>query len=832
MNRVKILRILKTTLSILLVLITTMQLVVAQEERSVSGTVSDENGDALIGATIVVEGTSQGVVTDLDGLYSVNVLSNSDILVISYIGYETQKITVGVNSIIDVTLSTQNVALSEVVVTGYSLQSTATVTSSIERIDGEKIENLPAGGVSVNALAGRVPGVSIFQNSGEPGAVPNIQIRGGTTPGFSGDNPLYIVDGFVQDDPSDIDMNDVAEFTILKDAASTAIYGAQAANGVILIKTKSGKKGKTEVTFKYNYGYESVERAKQDWLTPEEEIYYGRLGFLRYEGTTGYSRLNRSGWWASPQPIDAVNNASILYWYDDVIAANGGSLPSGYVTTNDPLTGKLLAWEPTDWEAKTLTPGNANTFYLNLAGGTEKSKYSISLSSLNDDAVGVFNKYNRYYLNSKVDFKLSEKLTSGISFRYTYTNEDDGGGGNWYQRSGRQPTTIRFYNDDGSPAPNNANGGKPNPEFYEQNRLDETIFTDVNVSAFINWNIIEGLNFKPSIGLRHRGTNILDFQSSNILSSSRPQNGFIFNGLNTQIDGLLTYDKSIGSHNFGLLAGTSFRNGYSYQVGAFAEGGSTDLIPVIIGSTPRENSDATTSHSQTAIQSWFGQLTYDYNTKYLLNATLRRDGNYKFTTNNQWGLFYGISAGWNIHNESIWSDMGLSNLLNRMKFTVAYGEAGKTSGMSINDTNGAYGTNIYGGQGGIVQTTLENADLVWETTREINTKIQTEFIGKSRINFSAEYYDKTSLDRLFLEPLPSFTGFTGIRTNVGTFQSTGLEFVAGATIVANSQVSWNISGFADILLSQKTIKLPETSADKNRISGFLVADPGNPSTLR
>lgn len=801
-----------------------------EADVTISGKITDSaNGEGLPGASVLVKGTSLGTTTNLDGDYKLTVPSSESVLVISFIGYITQEITVGSQTNISVVMQEDATQLSEVVVTGYALQSTETLTTSIAKVDAADIENLPAGGSSVNALVGRVSGVSIIQNSGEPGAAPAIQIRGGTTPGFGGDTPLYIVDGFVQNDPADVDMNDVEEFTILKDAASTAIYGAQAANGVIIIKTKSGKQGKMEVTFKYNHGYESVEAAKQEWLTPEEEIYYGRLGFLRYEGTTGYSRLNRSGWWASPQSIDDVDNASVLFWYDDVIAKHG-SLPGGYVTTNDPLTGKLLAWKPTDWEKNTLTPGNSNTFYINLAGGTDKAQYSLSLSSLDDKAVGVFNRYKRYYLNAKANFQLRDNLTSGISFRYTYTDEDDGSGGNWYQRSGRQPTTIRYWNEDGSPAPNNANGGKPNPDFFRQTNQIARYGTDMNASAFIEWEIIEGLKFKPQMGLRHRVNNFGSFQPSNVLSSRRNQSGSLNNDINLQFDGVLTYDKTFNQvHNLGLLAGTSFRNTYDYALSVSAFGGSTDLIPTIISATPNENSDAASFYTKTAIQSWFGQLSYDYDKKYLLNVTVRRDGNYKFTKANQWGLFYGVSGGWNLHNEDFWDGMSISNVVKRAKFKVAYGETGKSSGLSINDTNGAYSTNLYAGKGGIYQSTLKNSDLVWETTKEFVTGIQTAFFDRDKLTFSMEYYDKKSVDRLFGEPLPSFTGFGSITTNVGIFQSKGIEFAIGSQVISTEKFTWQLDAFLDLLTSQKTVKLPQTATEKNRISGFNVTNPDDPT---
>jgi len=801
------------------------------QQKTVTGIVtSGGDNSTLPGVSIIIKGSTLGQDTSFDGDYSIEV-KETDVLVFSYVGYKTQEVAVKGKSVINVSLLEDQNQLDEVVITGYTTQSTETVTTSIITQSGKALENVAAGGSAINALAGRISGVSIVQNDGRAGSIPKIQIRGGTTPGTIGSSantPLYIVDGFVQDDPSDIDMKDVEDFTILKDAASTAIYGAQAANGVVIITTKSGKTGRFEATFSYGHEYLDVNRYKMEFLTPEEEIYYARLGFLNYEAASGYGLIERNAWWAAPQAIDS-ENASLLRWYDDVLGANGGVLPAGYVKTTDPVTGRYLAWKPTDWQDKTLTSGSADSYYLNLNGGTEKSKYSLSMSYYDNKGAGVYNEYKRYYINSKANFKLSDKLSSGISFRYTFTDEKSSQGGNWYQRSGRQPSTVRYYNDDGTPATNAANGGKPNPDYYEQNVMRADFETDLNFNAFLEWDIIEGLKFKPSIGLRHRGDDYLFFEPSHELTSNRQKNGFIRDRLNIQMDGLLMYNTSIKeNHNIDVLLGTSFRNGYAYSISGSSFGDSTDLIPTILGSTPAENSDVSSSYSKSAVQSWFGQMSYNYQRKYLFNYTIRYDGSYKFTEKNQFGQFSGISAGWNLHNEDFWEDTKLASFINKLKAKVSYGETGKTKGMNFSDTNGAYGTNLYGGQGGVLQTVLKNDELVWESTNEFGTGIEASFL-ESRINLSIDYYNKKSVNKLSSLPLPAYTGFSGIRTNIGTFQSAGIEVGINATVMENDKFSWDASGFADFLTTQKTLKLPETGIDKNRIGGTMITNPNDPT---
>ncbi len=811
-------------------------LAVNSQEREVTGTLTTEEGVTLPGASVQIKGTALGTITNIDGKYSITVPDADAILEFSFVGYQTQEVQVGTQSIIDVTLLLSIEIQEEVVVTGYSSQSRATITTSIETVDAEVLQNIPAGGHAVNALIGKVSGVTVIQSDGRSGSAPGIQIRGGTTPGFGGDSPLYIVDGFVQSDLGAIDMNDVEEFTILKDAAATAIYGAQAADGVIIVKTRRGKKGKMSVQFKYGREYQDVTRYKIGVMTPEEEIYYGRMGMLNYEGASAYQFVSgRSQWWSAAQPYDPAqpgyveNNASMLYWLDDVLQYNGGILPAGFHQTTDPVTGRQLAFPVNDWQDAIFTNGSADSYFLNLSGGTDKAIYNVSMSYYDVNGVGVFNDYLRYYLKAGTEINLSDKLKSGFNLSYALEDENRGEGSSWYERAGRQPITVRLNNDDGTPAPNFKNSGKYNPEYYESNLLRERINTDLKFSAFLEWEIIKDLKFKPSLQLRQEGSNYLSFMYENLIhGAKRNQSGWTTNKLSTQFDGLLTYKKTFNdAHNVNAFAGTSFRNGYSYVLSGSAFGAATDLIPTIIGATPQENSDVYNTYVKTAIQSWFGRVQYDYQKRYLLNATLRYDGHYKFTDENKWGFFPGVSAGWNIHEEGFWNDLGIG-WFKKVKLTASYGEAGKSKNLSINDTNGAYSTNIYAGAGGIYQSTLQNTSLVWETTREMVTAVDMSFLEGNRLNVSIDYYDKASMDRLFLEPLPSFTGFSGIRTNIGTFVSKGIEINIDANIISKGNLSWNVHAFFDNLLVQETAKLPFNGAEKNRISGFFVYNPDDP----
>ena len=804
------------------------------QQITVTGTVTGGTDGALLGATVVEKGTSNGTATSTDGNYSITVSGSESVLVFSFIGYLSVETAVGNQTVINAMLPVSSTAIDEIVVTGYSSQSRATITTSIETVKGDELQNLPAGGHAVNALAGKVPGVVVIQKDGRSGSAPSIQIRGGTSPGFGGDSPLYIVNGFVQNDLGGVDMNDIEEFTILKDAAAAAIYGAQAANGVIIVKTRSGKKGKMTVQFKYAHEYQNIDRYKQPILTPEEEIYYARLSYLNYERDIGYQFISgRSQWWSAAQPYDPAqagyvqDNASMLYWLDDVLTYNNGVLPDGFHQTTDPVTGRQLAFPVNDWQDAVLSNGSANNYFLNLNGGSELASYNVSMSYYDVNGVGAYNDYLRYYLSANTDFQLSDKVTAGFNFGYAMEDENRGEGNSWYERSARQAITVRLDKDDGSPAPNFKNSGKYNPEYYESHLLRERVNSDLRVSTYLNWEIIDGLTFKPTLLVRQLGSNYASIIYENEISGvKRDQVGWSTSALNTQIDGLLTYDKQFGDHSMTLLAGSSFRDTRNYLVEGSTFGATSDLIPIMQPTTPQENSTVESEFLATAIQSWFGQVSYDYKMRYLLNATLRADGNYKFTDENKWGIFPAISGGWNIHMEDFWSDLGVG-WFSKAKIKAAYGEAGQSGNLSIYDTQGSYSTTSYAGITGVVQSNLMNDQLTWETTREWGFGTDLGFLN-NRIIFIADYYDKASIDRLFLEPLPSFTGFTGIRTNVGTFTSTGVELSINAQIVRSGNWSWELYAFSDLLLSQETTKLPDNGTEHNRIGGTFVYNPDDP----
>ncbi len=821
MNPSVILTFLKSTIQTLTILILFMPILPAQD-KTISGTVLDQNREALIGANIQVENTSNGTVSDVDGTFSLTLTSSDSFLIVSYIGYTTQRVELGTQSSIEIILELSDVSLGEVVVIGYGTRSKATLTTAVTDVDAEPLQTLPVAGAPMRAMIGKVAGLNIVQTDGRPFASPAIWIRGGTSPSPTNDRPLYVIDGYViGNDPQDIDFSDVENITVLKDAASTAIYGARAANGVIVITTKRGKMGKAKVSFSYGHEITDLEQSKFDFAAPEDEIYFARLASMN-DGRL--NNLTRTNWWQSTS--NAGDTRYTLRFEDELKAENNGSLPEGYIVIEDPFTGRNITWKPFDWQDLLFRNGSADKYALNLNGGTENARYNVGLSYYDNQGSGVSIAYERFNLSSNTDFKLSDKLRLGTFLSYQIVGLDAGGqdANQWYRRSGRLPTVARYKRDDGTLHP--GRNGKRNPDYYIQNIRQSANFSNsFRLSTELEYEIIPGLKLKPFIALRQVNIAAGQFiQSNEIDGNTRRVSGSNETGLNTQFDATLDYTKSFRTvHNFNFLAGTSFINGYDYDLSATSLGAGTDLIPTINAAVDEEDR-ATSTLTKTAIQSWFGRINYDFARKYLFGVSLRYDGAYNFSENNKFGLFPGISLGWNIHQEDFWN----ISAIDALKLRGSWGFTGRQD-VSIFDTQGRYSTTAYAGSPGVLNTTLPNLDLVWETTRSFDFGVDFSILDY-KINGTIDYYAKKTFDRLYSKDLPGFTGFSSIRENFGTWLVNGLELAVNTTPVATKDFRWNL-GFNVSFVDRKVGELPENGNPKNRDGGTQVADPKTGETI-
>ncbi|MBC9933088.1 SusC/RagA family TonB-linked outer membrane protein [Chitinophaga qingshengii] len=802
---------------------------------AVTGKVTDAANHPMPGVTVLQKGTQNGIVTDAAGNYRLQVPADA-VLLFSIIGMDTKEIPVNGRTQLSVALSEKSTSLNEVVAIGYGKQSRATLTTAISRVNSKEFEHAP-GQNPLLQMQGKVPGLTLQVNSGQPGADPQIFLRGGTTSSPEKDAPLLIIDGMVSQGMrsiSDMNADDIESVQVLKDAASTAIYGARAANGIIIIKTKSGKAGKPRVSFGFNYGLE--QQAKQyKFLNARDYIYVSRKNTMDYNKTNPdfYLTGGRYGM-STGNPRNSKNTLEFL----DTYVQNYGQAyvdhllqEEGWETMTDPVTNKQLLFKGTDYQDVTFQNGTKKQYDVSVSGGSDKGTYYLGLGHSNQDGIitGTFYKnYNGLFNGTyKISDKWSFNTNIGYSVRYMNSPNNDI---NVLSRSVTMPPTYRLYYEDGTPAP-----GEGVTSF--RSRLHEVYYkeryTDIKVyrTTFqlgVDWDILPGLRFSPSFAWFTTEGKENRFEAFNETNPNR--NASAAHNLNrhTQADAVLNYDKTIGSkHHFNAMAGTSYINDYDYNMSGSGYGAPNDNIPTL-NATKVETQRTSTSMSTEILMSYFGRLNYDFDNKYLFSASIRSDGSSRFSGNHRWAAFPGVSAGWNLHHENFWAS--LQPVVSQLKIRGSWGQAGNNA-LSIFDSQGQYSPSLNGnllsymGNTGILNTVLPNNDLVWETTTSVDAGLDIGLF-KDRITILLDFYNKITDNRLFDKPLDATTGFSKIRSNYGTIRNRGIEIELNATPVKSREFTWN-TGITFAFNRGTVVSLPANGEAKNRIGGNYIFDPNS-----
>jgi len=807
----------------------------AQNNVTVTGKVTVENGEPGPGVSILVKGTSNGTATNVDGTYSVSVPSNDAILIFSFIGYTTQEVAVGNRTSIDVSLKTDAKALEEVVVIGYGEQSRATVTSSISRVGEAEFKNAPAANPLVQ-LQGKVAGLSLQVPSGQPGATPQIFIRGGTSTSPEGDAPLFIVDGVVgaMRNIQDLNPDNIESVQVLKDAASTAIYGARAANGVIIVKTKSGQSGKPVINFKFTSGIDRQGK-KYNFTNARDYIFVSRNNINEFNQTNPEFFLTGGRYGMSTG--NPRNSRNTLEFLDTYIQNYGQEYVSGLIenegwqTMVDPVTGKKLIFKETNYQDVTFQEAYRKEYDFDISGGTEKATYYIGLGHLNQQGLVLGTYYKNYSALFNGNYKLSDKWSINSSISYQYRNSSAPGNyQNILSRSVTMPFTYRLNYEDGTPAPGEGvtSFRNRNHEVYYREQYDDNRVYRSTINLGAKWDILPGLTFAPTAywftteGIEN------SFEAFNEVNPNRNVSAAHNFDKQLQLDAVLTYDKNLGEHHhLNTVLGSSYLNRYEYRMSGSGRGASTDYIPTLNASAP-ETQRITTTKAWDIMMSYFGRTSYDFDKKYLFAASLRVDGSSRFAADHKWGLFPGVSAGWNVHNEEFWQPV--SSYLSTFKLRTSYGQTGNNE-LSIANTQGAYSTGSnYLGQVGILNTTLANRNLVWETTTSFDAGVDIG-IFNNKATILLDYYNKLTSDRIFDQPLDATTGFSNIRSNYGSIRSRGFEVELSTSPVKTTNFTWDLD-FNFAFNRSIAVELPENGEDKNRTGGNYVYDPETQSIVK
>ncbi|GAB3896017.1 TonB-dependent receptor [Larkinella knui] len=703
----------------------------AAVDQTIAGTVSDEAGVRLPGVSVVVKGTTRGTTTDGNGQYRLNLLTGDAILVFSFVGYTSQEITVGNRTEINVSLLTDTKNLSEVVVVGYGTQKRSDLTGSVSSVKAQEIKNLPVRSVN-EALQGRAAGVQVTRPDGTPGGSSDIVIRGiGSIGGMS---PLYIVDGIRMGAGNNFNLQDVESIEVLKDASAAAIYGAQAAGGVVLVTTKRG--------------------TQMDKMSINFNAYYG----VRQPRNL-YKMLNTADYIKAKQAF-GVNT-------------------SGY---GDPAT-----LPNTDWVDEVFQNGKEQSYSLSLAGASAKANYYLSANYQREGGTIIDNSFERYGIRSNADFKINKRLKIGETLFAWKTSTNP-----------VQSTTFPFRSaplvavrDETNPFGGWAKTGSfftgPNLVGWENihHRLEDTYALEGNLYA--DWEITKGLNFRSTFGASIYSRRNYLFREAHDFGVVKNTLAYLTrtqeNQRNLTANFVLTYDKAIGQHEFKAMAGyEAFQQDLS-NLTAEAQGFQIITYNLGLSTDPSTYRASGGEYPQTRLLSQFGRINYTYAGKYLFTANIRRDGSDRFGPANRWGVFPSFSVGWRVTEEAFMRNIpAVSNL----KIRGSYGKLGSTSNIPQFTYQASYGgtggTNIQGlpdgsrSKGYALTAQLPNENIKWE---EVNQADIGADIGlfNNRLNLVIDWYSRQTQDMIYQVPVPNSAGFAGskVYTNIGQMSNKGLE---------------------------------------------------------
>ncbi len=747
-----------------------------QTSRIITGKIIDaQTGTPLPGVNVVIKNTNTGVINDIDGNYSIEVPNELSILVFSSVGYVSQEIQIGNQSVINVNLNEDSKVLDELVVVGYGSQSGRDITGSVTKIDSKSIKDFQTS-TFTEALAGQVPGVQVLQTTGVPGAAPSIRIRGvGSI--TAGNEPLYVVDGFPMgnDALNMFNTNDIESITVLKDASATSIYGSRGSNGVILITTKRGKSGKPQLTFDSYIGFQQVAK-KMDVLSPEE-----------------YAEFT----------MDASNNG----W-----ATLGGNIndpnelrPAFY--RNSPYLLEPEKWDRTDWQDEIFRTAPIQNYEMTVSGGNEYVNYRVSGGYFDQDGVVENTNFKRYSLRTNIDTKISDRLKLGIGLNYSLIDEQlVSDHGTWNR--GVIGTAIGLpgffapINEDGSYSDHRGFGfgvsAARNPMIFINEEKRQRDQSRLLANMFIEYELLKGLMFRSSINADRFDSKLNYFRNetkfgnakipghgSGILPSEGSYNAS--SDLNWLMENTLNYDLELRkNHRINALIGYTAQKAQLGSASINANNFQNNLVPTL---NAGEVTGAGTNQQEWSLLSYLARINYSFNETYYATFTVRRDGSSRFGADRKWGVFPSASIGWIVSEESF---MAGSSFVDYLKIRGSYGLSG-------NDAIPNYGSigllagydYVIGNQPitGLAQSTISNSDLSWENSEQIDIGIEFGVLG-NRILIVADLFQRITQDLLLNVNVPSILGFTNSLQNIGKVRNRGMELTL-MTKNSTSEFKWS-----------------------------------------
>ncbi len=742
------------------------------QTRKVTGVVKDALGDPVIGASVLVKGTTNGTITDMDGKFQLNA-SDNVVLQISYIGYDSQEVSVKGKSTFNIILKEDTKLIDEVVVIGYGSVKKSNLTSSVSKITDEALKDRPVTSVG-EAFQGQLAGVQAqAANGGIPGEELTIRIRGVNT--VNGDSsPLYVIDGVPRDNMSGINPSDIATIQILKDASATAIYGSRGANGVVLIETKTGA-GKPTVTFDAYYGLQTAEKSLDTMTGPEYVTYNWMM--------RNYCHIfEEGGSLSDPMSSRKIANQVPTWWKDYT--------------------------DFTDWQKEVLRTAAIQNYVASASGQNETGSIYLSVGYQNQEGIVINTDYSRYNvrLNGSLNLANNVKVGANISVASSVQHT---AGANLGDRKGKDSAVHHALMQSPLIKPGQAIRSADNPNgVLSENEygacwidpvaqlnqtVDDTNTTRIQTSVWGEWNPLKGLTYKIQYSNNYDGTTYEYYQPASINRSKYASAGNSYSERYNDwvIQNTLTYDTMFGEkHHLNVLLGQSAEKQKYYIGNMAADGWPYENVPTLnVASTP---TTASTEHVNYTNASFFGRLSYDLMDRYLFSASIRRDGSSRFGVNSKWGTFPSVSLGWKINEENF---MKRADWVNLLKLRVSMGTSGNDRIgnyaflSQLGSYNAAYGNAL---QSGVAGSNIANPDLKWEQTRSWDFGLDFSAF-RNRLQFNFDYYVNTTSNLLFDVPVPYATGYDSQLTNIGKIRNQGWELDITSHNIDKGDFTWNSS---------------------------------------
>ncbi|MGV8095791.1 MAG: TonB-dependent receptor [Mangrovibacterium sp.] len=735
----------------------------SQQITAIKGKVTDSNGEPLPGVSVVVKGTTNGIITSTDGKYSLSGIPTDATLVFSFVGMKTREVVVGNQTSINVTMIEETIGIEEVVAVGYGTRRRSDITGSVATVKAGELATQPTSDLQ-GMLKGKVAGLYVTMADARPGGDSRVLLRGIRS--LKGSNsPLFVVDGTPLGSVNELNIEDVESISVLKDATSQAIYGARAANGVILITTKRGKNTNNKVEVSY-HGYCSIQNVDPNFeiFSPEEFVQ------LRREAYRGDLATAENGWVGTypddeemftPLELESMANKRYVNWTD-------------YAFKKDvPLT----------------------KHDLSLSGGNEKTMYSASLGYYYQDGPRFSSGLKRYSGKLTLDQEISKTFKTGLSVYYI-TSTQDTENNSWLSFITFSPI-AQIYDENGDLIPYPTGGTAFNPLLYEELRNNEHKTERIVLNGYleITPQFLPGLKYKLNASLDSRNqenNQFISFDDPGYLTKGNASvNYAIAKGY--LLENIITYDRIFGKdHHLDITAMQGIETNSSTSTTATATQLGNDFFGVNSMVSALE-SEIGRSLSDRKIASFMGRINYIFKDKYLLNLTMRADGSSVFGANHKWGYFPSAAIAWNLHKESFTQSV---RWIDEAKIRVSYGQIGNQAispygSLALANTilYVSNGTPILGYTPG---STLPNPDLRWETTTTLNMGTDFSVINR-RLSGSIEYYQSSTTDLLVDRSVPTVLGYSQIPTNLGEIQNKGVEASLTGFIVSNDQLNWSVT---------------------------------------